>query len=71
MQCSEWSRLMDRYSSLVKAYSDAVIELKDTNGTDLEQRRQHADVLRIVAQQARLEWEEHELTHGCVRKRSA
>ena len=59
---------MDRYSALAKAYSDAVIELKDAHGTEFDQRRQHADVLRVLTQQARMDWEEHERTHGCVRK---
>jgi NADPH:quinone reductase-like Zn-dependent oxidoreductase len=54
MPCPEWSRLMDRYCALVKTYSGAVIELKDAHGTEFDQRREHADVLRVVAQQARL-----------------
>ena len=68
MQCPEWSRLMDRYCALVKTYCDAVIELKEVQGAEFDQRREHADVLRVVAQQARVEWEEHERKHGCVRK---
>jgi len=59
---------MDRYCALVKAYSEAVIELKDAHGTEFDHRREHADVLRMVAQQARVDWEEHERTHRCVRK---
>ena len=59
---------MDRYCALVKVYSDAVIELRDAHGTQLDERRQHADVLRIVAQEARADWEDHERTHRCVRK---
>ena len=46
MQCPEWNRLIDHYCALVKAYSEAVVELKDAHGTDLDQRREHVDVLR-------------------------
>jgi len=59
---------MDRYCALVKVYSDGVNEMRDAHGTVLDERRQHADVLRIVAQEARADWEDHERTHGCVRK---
>jgi hypothetical protein len=70
MGCAEWYRLMDRYCALLRTYSDAVVELKDVQGTAFDQRREHADVLRVIAQQARIEWEDHEKIHGCGRKRS-
>jgi len=54
--------------SPVKAYSDAVMELKVAHGAELFQQREHGHVLRAIAQQARLDWEQHERTHGCLRK---
>ena len=59
---------MDRYCSLVRAYGEAVIELKGRHGDEFDSARQHVEHLRSLARAARLDWEEHERTHGCVKK---
>lgn len=68
MLCPEWTRLLDRYCALVQTYSEAVLDVRSSDPGELGQARAHADQLRTIAQQARHDWEEHERTHGCVRK---
>jgi len=60
--------LLDRYCALVQTYSEAVLELRSADSAEFEQSRAYAEQVRVIAQQARLEWEEHERTHACVRK---
>ena len=71
MLCPEWQRLMDRYCALVQTFSETVLEMRNAEVAHIEQIRADAERLRIVAHQARLDWEEHERTHGCLRKPAA
>lgn len=68
MPCPEWTRLLDRYCALVQTYSEAVLEMRGADAASMDQVREYAEQLRAITQQARLEWEEHERTHRCIRK---
>ena len=68
--CLDKDRLLDRYCALVKAYSEAVAELRSKSGGEYDLGWVHAEELRAIAQGARLTLEQHELTHGCSSRTS-
>ena len=68
MQCAEFDRLLTRYCDLLQAYSGAVRQLTELDAATFAERSKEAEELRLTVRQARREWEDHEVTHGCGRK---
>jgi len=54
-----------------QTFSETVLETRNADAARVDQICVDAERLRAVAQQARLDWEQHERTHGCLRKPAA
>ena len=68
--CDERTRLLHEYNSAILALSASVVELVQKTGTTLKgefgRLKNVADQARIVAEQARLNFEKHVAEHGCA-----
>ena len=59
---------MERYCALLQSYSDAVQHLTGLDSEVFAERSRQVEELRLTVRQARRDWEEHEKSHGCVKK---
>lgn len=66
MGCSEWNRLIDRYSMAVKLFNQAVASAGGLEGADFERARQNAERRKVAKRAIESQMEEHERRHGCV-----
>lgn len=71
MGCSEWTRLIDRYSAALKVLNQAVTSAAGLQGTDFERARQDAERKKLAARAIESQLEEHERKHGCTGRLAA
>jgi len=68
--CAEHRALLDTYHKAVALYSTAVEALKASRGTtskdDYARHYGYVEQTRLKAEQARLDLENHVVTHRCV-----
>jgi len=66
MACNEWSALLERYRTAVKAYNAIVEELEDIPGPKFNESWHRAEVARTEMGIARAALLHHEHKHVCV-----
>jgi hypothetical protein len=59
---------MEQYRVSVTQYGNSVRELANFTGMIFAERSKEMEQLRLAARRAWLEMEEHQSTHGCLRK---
>ena len=55
---------------MLKSYAEGVRQFSSPDADGFDERLKSLEELRLKVRQTRLEWENHEIAHGCVRKPS-
>jgi hypothetical protein len=70
MGCTEWTRLIDRYSAALKLFNQAVSSAGGLEGIEFERARQNAERRKLATQAIESQMEEHARKHGCMGQKS-